>query len=117
MTADFLSAELSYMSAPFVWIFIFFSAGILAGVSLHIPAVCIFIAFIAAIISLRLNSFRIAAAAQLLLLFLLGAFSYQISNSRYHKSQLRSWVKEHESETVLVQAKIKETPEISSDFV
>jgi competence protein ComEC len=105
------------MSAPFVWIFIFFSAGILAGVSLHVPAICILIALISAAISLLLNSFRISAAAQLLLLFLLGAFSYQISNSTYHESQLRIWVKDHESETVSVKAKLKETPEISSDFV
>lgn len=105
------------MSAPFVWIFISFAAGILAGVSLHVPAVCILIAFTVAIISLRLNSFRLSAVAQLLLIFLLGAFSYQISNSTYQKSQLRNWVKDHESETFLVKAKLKETPEISSDFV
>jgi competence protein ComEC len=105
------------MSAPFVWIFISFAAGILAGVCLHVPSVCIFIAFIVAVISLRLNSFRIAAVAQLLWLILLGAFSYQVSNSTYQQSQFKSWVKDHESETVLVTAKLKETPEISSDFV
>jgi competence protein ComEC len=105
------------MSAPFVWIFIFYSAGILAGVSLHVPAICILMAFIAAALSLRLNSFRIAAIAQLLLVFLIGAFSYQFSNSTYHKTQLRKWVKDHESETFLVKAKLIETPEISSDFV
>ncbi|MCI0442079.1 DNA internalization-related competence protein ComEC/Rec2 [bacterium] len=105
------------MSAPFVWIFISFSAGILAGVCLHVPAVCILIALFVAVISLRMNSFRIAAIAQLLLLFLAGTFSYQSSNSLYRKNELRNWVKDHESETVLVKAKLKETPEISSDFV
>ena len=105
------------MSAPFVWIFISFSAGILAGVSLHVPTACIFIALFIALISLRLNSFRIAAIAQLLLLFLAGTFSYQLSNSLYRKNELRNWVKEHESETVLVKAKLKETPEISANFV
>ena len=105
------------MSAPFVWIFTFFAAGILAGVSLDVPAVCIFVALVAAAVSLRLKSFRLAAIAQFLLLFLAGMFSYQLSNSVYRKNELRSWVKENESQTVLIKAKLKETPEISSDFV
>ena len=105
------------MSAPFVWIFISFAAGILAGVSLHIPPICIIATIFTAVVALRSKSFRITATAQLLLLFVLGNFAYQTSNSFYRKSELRSWVKDHESETFLVKAKLKETPEISADFV
>jgi competence protein ComEC len=105
------------MSAPFVWVFISFAAGILAGVSLRIPTICICAAIITAAISVRVKSFGLAAAAQLLLLFVLGNFAYHSTNSIYRKTELRTWVKNHESETVLVKAKLKETPEISSDFV
>src|SRR5262245_12909423 len=105
------------MSAPFVWVFIFFAAGILSGVSLHFPTICIVAAISSAIISLRSKSFLVTSIAQLLLLAVLGNFAYHASNSVYRQTSLRNWVKDHESETLLVKARLKETPEISSDFV
>ncbi len=105
------------MSAPFVWIFISFAAGILAGVSLHVPLVCLLAAIFVAGFSLRLKSFPITALAQLLLLFITGVLTYQAADSVYHRTELRSWVRHHETETVLVRARLRETPEIDVDFV
>lgn len=85
--------------------------------SLQVPPACVLAAVISAAASLRTNSFRITASAQLLLLFVAGALTYQMADSVYQRTELRSWVQLHETETMLVRARLRETPEIDADFV
>jgi competence protein ComEC len=105
------------MSAPFVYIFLSFSAGILAEVYLDIPAFCIVAALFAAVATFRTNSFAISLTAQILFLFCVGGLTYKLADLKYHKSELKAWVMEHENETVTARVRLRHTPEINEDFV
>ncbi len=105
------------MSAPFVYIFLSFSAGILAEVYLDIPGICFIAALITAAAAFRTKSFRTTFTAQILFLFCVGGFTYKHSDLKYHKSTLRTWVITNENETVAIRVRLRQTPEIHADFV
>jgi competence protein ComEC len=105
------------MSAPFVFIFASFAAGILTEVYLNVPGFCLIAAIVIAAASLRSKSFAIAFTAQLLFLFCTGAMICKKADEKYNNVELRSWVARNENETVAVKVRLKQTPEINSDFV
>lgn len=81
-----------------------------------IPVWILIPAFMAAIASFRAGNFRIAFAAQLLLILLLGHFLAADQVRQYEANELYRWVGFHEKETVRVAGIITQTPEIGDDY-
>jgi competence protein ComEC len=104
------------MSAPFLWLFIVFSAGIISASGVYVPLVLVLAAGGCAAGALRCKSFGVALAAGLLFVFLLGEQSMQTSREAYTRNSLRTWIRAHEQATVELVGVVSRTPEISSDF-
>lgn len=104
------------MTAPFVWIYACFAAGIIAAGYVHVPAPAIVAAFVCAVLSLRGRSFRVGLAAHLLLILLLGHLLMSTTQQDYSGSTLLRWARGHEKETVLIRGTVMQTPEIGRDY-
>jgi competence protein ComEC len=104
------------MSAPFVWIFVCFAAGILNSHFFHLPVFVLIPAALLTLLSLLCEKFRSAVTGALLLIFLLGAALSQKGREEYNKNGLRSWVRLHEREVVSLEGTLTRTPELSDGY-
>lgn len=120
------------MSAPFVWIYVCFAAGIFASQYIICPLWVLCSAGVLAGIMWRapraaagwkptdLDAGPKAGAtlsycAQFLLLFLIG-HQFAATASRAYENPLRAWVKTHSRNPVRITGTIDRTPEISYDY-
>jgi competence protein ComEC len=104
------------MTAPFVWIYVCFAAGICAAGYVQVPTLVVAATFACAILSLRGRNFRVALAAHLLVVFVLGHLLMSTNEKEYSASTLLRWVRHHEKETVLIRGTVTRTPEIGRDY-
>lgn len=103
------------MFAPFVWIFVCFSAGIFAGKYCSIPAWLVAGAMLCAGLSLCSRKFYLALLAHGLFFFLLGQ-QFCVNQRQEYNNDLRRWVQGNEGETVRIVGQVLSTPEISADY-
>jgi competence protein ComEC len=103
------------MSAPFLWLYVCFAAGILCGSHLQIPVWVIFASAVPAILSLFARNFRLAIACQIVFVFLIAQNAVISSEDRY-ENELRNWVRGHEQQTVRIGGNVERTPEIGNEF-
>ena len=104
------------MSAPFVYLFVSFAAGVLSQRFLHFPEWVLIVALAAAVSGIFVSNFKIAIAANLVFLFLLAATLTQQDRERYGSNELRTWVRAHEKEVVPFEGTLMRTPELSGDY-
>src|SRR5262245_59997022 len=103
------------MSAPFLWIYVCFAAGVFAGTHWSVSPWLAAASVLCAGTSLFSGKLRLAYAAHALMFLILGQQFCSIQQERYNNS-FRNWVKNHENETVLIRGVVLSTPEISTDF-
>ncbi|HET6268353.1 MAG TPA: hypothetical protein VFG11_11595, partial [Acidobacteriota bacterium] len=104
------------MSAPFLWLFIVFSAGVISASGLHVSFASVVAAAGCTALALRSKTFGVGLAAGMLFVFLLGEQSMQISHEKYARNSLRTWTHLHEQEAVELIGVVSRTAEISDDF-
>jgi competence protein ComEC len=104
------------MSAPFVWIFVCFSCGIICSQYLSFPEWILIPALLTAAYSLKIQNFRIGLAAQCLWIVLLAALFTQYKEDFYTQNSLRKWISSHEKEVTSFEGFLIRTPEISRDY-
>lgn len=104
------------MSAPFVWIFVCFAAGIWGSRFYYFDAVLLFPVIAIALLSARYAGFRLALASSLLLILLLGTALSQQGLTEYNGNDLRSLVRFREREVVSIEGRLLRTPEISREY-
>jgi hypothetical protein len=104
------------MSAPFLWVYLFFSAGIIAGTCIAAPLWSLIAAAACAGLVLRSHSFRLAFAVQALFLCLLGQQICSRYVTQYESNPLRRWVAAHEGEMAPVAGLLRKLRTITSSF-
>src|SRR3972149_5590381 len=104
------------MSAPLVWIYVFFAAGVLAGMHLSAPFWTVVAACVCAGGSLCAKRLLPVFAAQALFFCILGQQMSSEYLRSYEENELRQWVRFAESEIVSVRGVVVRTPEIAEGF-
>jgi competence protein ComEC len=103
------------MSAPFVWIFVCFAAGILCAQSLTLAHWILFPSLLVAIGAFCCR-FRVALVANTLLIILAAGSLVQKQENSYYANPMRDWGRSHPKEVVVFQGVIIRTPEIAEDY-
>ncbi|MCI0416627.1 DNA internalization-related competence protein ComEC/Rec2 [bacterium] len=104
------------MSAPFVWIFVCFAAGVLSAEFIQFSEWLLLPAAFAALLGLHCSKFRIAITAQAFLLLLIGSVFARHQIELYARNPLREWVRSHEREVVAFAGTLIRTPELSEEY-
>ncbi len=104
------------MSAPFVWIFVCFAAGVLSAEAIQFSEWLLLPAFICAVLGLRCSKFRLAFFAEAFLIFLMGSAFVQHQSKSYDRNPLREWVRSNEREVVAFEGTLIRTPELSEEY-
>ena len=104
------------MSAPFVWIFVCFAAGVLSAQFIRFSEWMLLPAAVAALLGLRCSKFRIAFAAEAFLILLIGSVYVQHQTEVYNRNPLRALVRSQEREVVAFEGTLIRTPELCEEY-
>ena len=104
------------MSAPFVWILVFFAAGVICPGLIDFPGWILLPSTFVAIAACRTRNFGVSVAALLFWILLLAAATTQEKELQYRRNGLRIWVQSHEKEVVAIEGTLVRTPELAKEY-